>query len=178
VVVVLLATTQPFVDSRVALLVLPVAGALGIAFWRSTRNLHGHARAGAELIASTLSAHLAPEETVRLTQALDRVSVAVPGLGEPTPIRIGPASPAVGQSLAALNLRALTGAMVLAVGREDGAVIAPSGAEVLRSGDILAVVGSAQAVAAALDLLGTDEHQARVTRTMVRIPTSGEDAID
>ncbi|MBI3983559.1 MAG: cation:proton antiporter [Gemmatimonadetes bacterium] len=173
VVVILLATTQPFVDSRVALLVLPVAGALGIAFWRSTRNLHGHARAGAELIASTLSAHLAPEETASLSQGLNRVSVAVPGLGEPTPIRIGPASPAVGKSLAALNLRALTGATILAVGRDEGAVIAPSGSEVLRERDILAVAGSAQAVAAALDLLGTGERHARVTRTAVETPPSG-----
>lgn len=172
VVILLLAVTQPFVDSRVAFLVLPVAGMLGIAFWRSTRNLHGHARAGAELIASALSAHLAPAETATLSQALDRVSVAVPGIGEPTAIRIGPRSPAVGKSLAALNLRALTGATILAVGRDAGAVIAPSGAEVLRERDVLAVAGSEQAVAAALELLGSDEQHARTTQTMVAIPAA------
>lgn len=173
VVVILLAATQPFVDSRVALFVLPVAGALGVAFWRTTRNLYGHARAGAEMIASTLSAHLAPEEPASLSQALSRVSVAVPGLGDPTPIRIGPASPAVGRTLADLNLRALTGATVLAVGREEAPVIAPSGAEVLRARDILAVAGSQQAIAAALELLGADQRHARVTRTAVEIPETG-----
>lgn len=162
----LLAVTGPFVDSRVALIVLPLAGALGVAFWRSTRDLYGQARAGAELITATLSSHLGREPAV-LTGALQRVSAQLQGLGEPTPIRIGPGSPAVGHTLAELNLLARTGATVLAVGREGHPVIAPGGGEVVRANDILAIAGSHQAVADALALLGAEQRHARVTTTAV-----------
>lgn len=164
----LLAATGPFVDSRVALLVLPVAGAMGVAFWRSTRDLYGRARAGAELIASTLSSHL-EREPAALSGALHRVSSQLQGLGEPTPIRIGPGSPAVGRTLGELNLLARTGATVLAVGREGHPVIAPGAGEVVRANDILALVGSQQAVGEALALLGAGERHARVTTTAVAL---------
>jgi CPA2 family monovalent cation:H+ antiporter-2 len=58
----------------------------------------------------------------------------------------------VGRSLAELDLRAKTGASVLAVVREGhGAAAAPY--EALRPGDVLAVTGSEEAVVEARQLL-------------------------
>ena len=51
-------------------------------------------------------------------------------------------SPAVGKTLAELNLRGLTGATVLAIRRGEEAVLVPSGHERLMVGDVLAVAGT------------------------------------
>ena len=61
---------------------------------------------------------------------------------------------AVGKTLAELNVRGLTGATVLAVTRQDGAVTIPTAHEVLREGDRLALAGTREAVEAAQRLLG------------------------
>jgi CPA2 family monovalent cation:H+ antiporter-2 len=62
-------------------------------------------------------------------------------------------SPAVGRSLAELNLRGRTGATVLAISRGAEAIVAPGAAERLRSGDVLGVTGTEEAVAAARAIL-------------------------
>ena len=56
---------------------------------------------------------------------------------------------AVGQSLAQLNLRARTGATVLAISRGEGGFATPQPHEPLRAGDILALAGSDDAIASA-----------------------------
>jgi CPA2 family monovalent cation:H+ antiporter-2 len=77
----------------------------------------------------------------------------MPGLGVPVPVRLDEASVAVGKTLAQLNLRGITGASVLAIARGEGGVIVPMASEVLRSGDVLALAGTRDAIAAATDLL-------------------------
>jgi len=62
-------------------------------------------------------------------------------------------SPAVGKTLAELNLRGVTGATVLAVTREGGGVVVPTAQERLRAGDVLALAGSHEAIDAAKKLL-------------------------
>ena len=64
-------------------------------------------------------------------------------------MRLVAASPAVGRTLAELNLRGLTGATVLAIQRGDAGLLVPTAREVLAAGDVLALAGTQEAVEAA-----------------------------
>jgi CPA2 family monovalent cation:H+ antiporter-2 len=79
--------------------------------------------------------------------------VLLPGLGEPTPVRLEATSPAIGRTLAELNLRGLTGATVLAIHRGEEGISFPTAKEVLKEGDIVALAGTHEAVEAARGLL-------------------------
>ena len=152
----LVLVTQPFLPPfwlAAAFAVLMLA--LGIAFWRSAANLHGHARAGAEMIVAALS-HQMAAEPAQLERAAERVHSMLPGMGEPVPLRIPATSAAAGRTLAELNLRGLTGATVLAIVREGEQIAVPTARETVRAGDVLAVAGSRDAIDAARTLLGAD----------------------
>ena len=86
---------------------------------------------------------------------MDAVRRLLPGLGEPTAVRLATGSASVGRSLADLNLRGLTGATVLAITRGEQGVLVPGAQEVLQPGDVLALAGSHAAVEAATHLLGS-----------------------
>ena len=150
----ILALTQPFLHGleTAAALTLLLA-VLGIAFWRSATNLQGHVRAGAQAIVERLARQLEPAPGAAPTgdppPDLDRL---LPGLGAPVPVTLDAASPAVGQTLAGLNLRAATGATVLAIVR-GGAGVVPSADEPLRAGDTLALAGTRDALSSARQLL-------------------------
>jgi CPA2 family monovalent cation:H+ antiporter-2 len=148
-----LALTQPFVSGWIS---APILGGLlvllGVLFWRSATNLQGHVKAGAQVIVETLVAQ-ARRRGPADEAALQAVNALLPGLGAPVPVRLEAGSPAVGKTLAQLGVRGTTGASVLAIARGDAGVIVPSAAEVLRAGDILAVAGTHEAVAAAVELL-------------------------
>ena len=81
---------------------------------------------------------------------LDRL---LPGLGAPLPVTLDAGSPGVGRTLAQLNLRAVTGATVLAIVR-GGAGVLPTAGEPLHAGDVLALAGTQEALAAARAALG------------------------
>jgi CPA2 family monovalent cation:H+ antiporter-2 len=66
---------------------------------------------------------------------------------------VAPGSVAIDMSLAQLNLRGRTGATVLAIVRANEQVLVPRGRDMLRAADVLAVAGSADAVAAARILI-------------------------
>jgi monovalent cation:H+ antiporter-2, CPA2 family len=147
-----LALTRPFLPFWVGLSLLALAmGALGIAFWRSARNLEDHVRAGAHLVLETL-VRQAGQPTPPLAP-LDRVSSTLPGLGQLIAVRLEPDSPGVGRSLIDLDLRSLTGASVIAIRSAKGDVAAPTGREELATGDVLSLTGTSEAVAAAATLL-------------------------
>jgi CPA2 family monovalent cation:H+ antiporter-2 len=131
---------------------------LGGAFWRSAANLQGHVRAGAQVIVEALARQAGPGHTHAGSggDALGAFRAMFPGLGEPVAARVRPGSPASGQSLSELGVRGRTGASVLAVSRQDGSVIAPSASERLQEGDLLALSGTREAIASALELLGAD----------------------
>jgi CPA2 family monovalent cation:H+ antiporter-2 len=59
----------------------------------------------------------------------------------------------VGRTLAELDLRGQTGATVLAIQRGSNSVSFPAAREVLQAGDVLALAGTEEAVAAARGLL-------------------------
>ncbi len=157
----LLAVTQPVLGGVYGPLLLALLLALlGFSFWRGAADLEGHVRAGAQALVEALVAqartgvaapaggagHAAPS-------SLGRVRELLPGLGEPTPLRIEAGSPAVGRSLAELNLRGATGATVLVITRGGQGIVVPTAEEVLRAGDVLALAGTHEAIDAARALL-------------------------
>ena len=153
----LVAVTLPFLPSyRFALLPLALVAMPAIAFWRSTMNLQGHAKAGAEVIAMKLGAQMAGNVEAKddsLQDDMQRVREALPGLGEPVSLRVPTASAATERTLAELNLRGVTGATVLAIVRREQTVLVPSGHERVHAGDVLAVAGTEESIAAARELI-------------------------
>lgn len=152
----LLAVTQPFLPRFHGLLV--VLGALlllGIAFWHTATNLQGHMRAGAEIVAEAVGPRHRGEEAA----TLEEVQRLLPGLGTLVPVRIPRGSPAAGLTLAELNLRGRTGAtaVALARGSEDERIVFPTAKVLLREGDLLALSGSHEAIAAATRLIRGDQ---------------------
>lgn len=156
----LLAVTQPVLGGVTApLLFLLVLVLLGFGLWRGAANLHGHVRAGAQTIVDALVAQARKggtesEPDPHAEEAkLARLHGFMPGLGAPTMVTLDASSPALGKSLAALNLRGITGATVLAITRGEQGFVVPTAKEVLRAGDTLALAGTHDAVDAARALL-------------------------
>ena len=151
----LVAVTQPFrpgPQGAGALVMLLVA--LAFAFWRSATNLQGHVRAGAQVIAEVLRSQAAGEgKRPSGRESLAQVETLLPGIGGPVALALSPSSPAIGRSLAQLNVRGLTGATVLEIHRTDEDVLVPGANDVLRGGDVLALAGSREAIEAACRLL-------------------------
>jgi CPA2 family monovalent cation:H+ antiporter-2 len=143
----LAAITQPFVPLGVGLVVLAIVLVPTTMYlWRSTAELHAHVR----------SATLALIEVLRRGASRDDEPVLddlLHGLGDAAPIRLPADAPAVGKTLAQLDLRVATGATVLAIARAGADVTAPTGHEALRAGDTLAVAGPQDAVRRARALL-------------------------
>ena len=152
------AIAQPFFRGTPTIVVLLIAAAiLAIAFWRAARDLHGHARAGAEVIAAILSQQMdGVSSSEQLSRTMERASATLPGLGDPTAFILDPLSASVGKTLSEVNLRGLTGATVLAIFRRGGdtpRAIVPSAREPLHAGDVLTMAGTHEAVAAAREIL-------------------------
>ena len=145
------AITQPFLPGVPLVAVLAVVLlALAVGFWRSATNLQGHVRAGAEAVVEALAAQSrSPGGRAELAD----IHAVLPGIGEPVPFRLEDGSPAVGRTLAQLNLRGRSGATVLAIRRGAGSVVVPGPSEQLRSGDVLALAGTEEAVTLARQLL-------------------------
>src|SRR5687768_3352421 len=150
------AITQPFLPAHQGLAVLAVLTLiLFLALWRNAANLEGHARAGAQIIASALAHQMASADQVSEPDKkwLELANTIVPGLGEPVAITVDPRSLAAGRSLASLNLRGATGATVLAIRRGDEQIPNPLGREIIHAGDLLAVAGERDALAVARGVL-------------------------
>jgi CPA2 family monovalent cation:H+ antiporter-2 len=142
------AVTQPFLPGAPGAAVVAVLLAvLGIAFWRGATGLEGHVRAGAQVMVEALARQARPDG--KKLDPLEQVRALLPGIGEPVAVRLEAGSPGAGRTLAALDLRGLTGATVLAIWRPDGGVLVPGAREELRPGDVLALAGTAEAVEAA-----------------------------
>ena len=152
------AITQPFLPPHQGAFVLTVITVvLLVSLWRNAANLQGHARAGAQIIASALAHQMASTDgAANETKILEDVNTVLPGLGEPVAIRVVPQSIAVGRSLAQLNLRGATGATVLAIKRGEKQIPTPLGREVIQAGDIIAVAGAHDSLAVARALFAPD----------------------
>lgn len=155
----ILLVTEPFLPPFRGAAVLGLGLAfLAIAAWRSARNLDGHVRAGSELLIDAVKSTLPPEghtvemQVPTLEGSADRFATAthmLPGIGMPTPFRVEQGHYGVGKTLAALGLRARTGATVLAITRGGLGIPAPSKTERLEVDDTLVLVGTRDAVDAA-----------------------------
>lgn len=158
----LLAATQPFLPPfQGAAVLLILLAVLGVGFWKSATNLQGHVRAGAQVIVEVLASQGSEGRDTGafpVVEDLRVVEESLPGLGAPQPLRIEAASAAVGKTLVELNLRGLTGATVLAITRQSGAIVSPTGQERLESGDVLAVTGTRPSLDAARALLAPPAH--------------------
>jgi len=143
-----IAVLRPLLGAGYGMALLSVA-VLGLVWhlWRNAGEMETEVRSGAEVLANLLARQSAVEEPGR--QELP----VFPGLesARPCPVEIGSAS--VGRTLAELDLRARTGATVLAIRRGDRNLLLPTGSERLETGDVLALVGSGEAVARGQALL-------------------------
>lgn len=141
------AMTQPFVPPGAGLVVLAVALLpSAMLLWRSGGPLGAHVHSAT----LALVQFLRTDDLGAREPALDDL---LHGLGDATPIRLPSGAPAVGRTLAQIDLRASTGATVLAIAHPDSDVTAPTGREVLSEGDVLAVAGPHEAVEKARALL-------------------------
>lgn len=152
------AITQPFLPPHQGAAVFALLTLiLLLALWRNAANLQGHARAGAQIIASALARQMASSDGASdETKLLQDVNAILPGLGEPVALRVVPESIAVGRSLAELNLRGATGAAVLAIRRGAEQIPTPLGREVIQADDLLAIAGSHDALAVAREIFSPD----------------------
>jgi CPA2 family monovalent cation:H+ antiporter-2 len=157
------AITQPFLPPHQGAFVLALLTLLLLAaLWKNASNLQGHARAGAQIIASALANQMASVDgTSDETTLLEDVNAVLPGLGEPIAIRVVPQSIAVGRSLAELNLRGATGATILAIRRGTQQIPTPLGREVIRADDVVAVAGAHDALAIARAIFAPDISRIR-----------------
>ncbi len=148
----LVAVTQPFLPPLSGLLVLGaiLTLLLGI-LWRRATDLFGHMQAGAEVVVAMLARQSHAEDP-----RVAMVRQLLPGLGDFEPVRVGPASSCAGRTLGALNLRGRTGATVVGLLRGDRQVAWPEAGEVLQAGDLVALTGSHEAIAAATAMLSGD----------------------
>ena len=147
----LLLLTQPFLPPfGGALVLLAILAASAVAFWRSVRDVHGHMRAGAEVIVASLAKQMAAADSDR---ALDEIESQLSGVGNLARVEIR-GGEAAGQTLGELNVRGVTGATVLAILRDSGSVVNPRGGEALRDGDKLILTGTEPALEEARRLLG------------------------
>jgi monovalent cation:H+ antiporter-2, CPA2 family len=162
----LAALTQPFVPGG-AVVVLAALVVLIVVARRRIADLDGHLRAGSELIVELLGRQSAPlvagghghgggtGHTAPLPppEPLAEMGAVMPGLGDLAAVTLPTGGAAVGSSLAQLDLRARTGATVLAIRRGDTGMPAPSPTEPLAAGDVLALAGSDAEILAAREVL-------------------------
>ncbi len=137
----MIAFVQPFVG-RGGVLVGGVVIVLLTVTYRAIVDFNQHVRAGSELILELMHQ---PDPQQQVTQ----IENVLPGFGGLVSVTITPESRALGKSLAELNLRARTGATVLAIARGEGGFATPEPHEPLRAGDVLALAGSDDSVASA-----------------------------
>ena len=135
---------------------------LGALLWRSAAHLQGHAEAGAQLLVSALRHQMSAIETHAEALPIEHAAELLPGMGAPVAVAIAAEHAAAGQTLRALNLRARTGAAVLAITRGEERILIPRGSDTLRAGDVLALAGTRGSVAAAVAQL-TAPRRASVT---------------
>ena len=154
--------TAPFLPplGAVAVLALMVL-ALGIALWRSATNLQGHVQAGSLAILDALGKRSPGAGAGSNALALEQVRELLPGLGDLHPLPISADSPALGLSLGELDLRAHTGATVLALRRGDELINAPGADTRLLDGDVIVLAGSRHAVSEAVEFLAQETLRLR-----------------
>ena len=150
----LVALTQPFLPGfQVAMVLVLGVATLLATLWRDASDLNEHVHAVAQTLLEGL-ANLTHDPTAPHGQpSFDDLGQLLPGIGALARVTLEGESAAVGRTLAELDLRGRTGASVLAIINGADGVTIPTALQRLRTGDVLALSGSAAAVAAAGALL-------------------------
>jgi CPA2 family monovalent cation:H+ antiporter-2 len=142
------AAIQPLIPGG-GIALLGIIAVLAIVTRRSIEDFDKHVHAGSALILEVL----ARQGSENTKPELSEVEKVLPGFQGLTPVTLADGAQAIGKTLAELDLRAKTGASVLAISRESGGIANPRADEPLHSGDVLALAGSDDAIAAARALL-------------------------
>lgn len=154
---VVLAVGVPAIAVLRPLLGIPIGGpvllALVLGFsaylWWTTSAVEDEFRSGTERLATALAERVAlPNDTAPVG-----ATGTLPGLETVERVTLGALDHAVGMTLAELDLRAKTGVTVIAIYREGGRSVLPTGRERLEAGDVLGLVGSPDAIGSALQLI-------------------------
>jgi CPA2 family monovalent cation:H+ antiporter-2 len=141
------AFTQPLLPLGLGVApLLVVMLVLVLYFWRSAAALGGHVRAVTPAIFELLQQRESGTPTPTVGEVL-------PGLEAVRTLTLPPQARAVGRTLGELSVHARTGATVLAVQHGESVEFAPRNDVVLDAGDVVALVGTAEAVDRARALL-------------------------
>lgn len=136
-----IAISRPFLGAWAGGTVVPllvVAGAAALV-WRRAGEVVPESLSAAD----ELSKLLGPEAPAHAPPGAAPTAPPAPGM---VGVRLPAGAPAVGRTLAELDLRAVTGASVVAVGRAGAAVVSPTGHERLCADDLLGLVGAPEAL--------------------------------
>ena len=136
----------PFAGGWVAVALAAVVALTALALWRTAGRTAPEVRTNAELLVDLLA-----RQTT--AGAADSHAEGILGLDRARGVQLGPESYAVGQTLADLDLRAETGATVVAIRDADEAHRLPSGREPLQAGYVLALAGTKAAIDRGRELL-------------------------
>ncbi|MEY2785614.1 MAG: hypothetical protein RL277_1824, partial [Planctomycetota bacterium] len=137
-----LALTEPFLPGFASVGLLALLALLLISMiWRSSADLDGHMRAGAELVLEALAKSGGMPNT-----RMDLVNELLPGVGDVHALSVGEGHPAVGLTLHEAGLGSACGISVVAIQRGSAQLILPGGNERLQAQDRLAITGSDDAV--------------------------------
>jgi CPA2 family monovalent cation:H+ antiporter-2 len=146
---ILMIVTLPFLPAfSVAFLLAVVVAIFGWIVWRGATDLQAHLQAGAQVIVEALSRDSQGHE-----QTVEEMEQLLPGLSNIESIELQEGQSSIGKTLAQLDIHGLTGALVVGILRSGKSVVVPGGNEVLCSGDVLAILGSDDAVEAAKRIL-------------------------
>jgi CPA2 family monovalent cation:H+ antiporter-2 len=163
IIVIALAVVQPFLQPLEGVIVLVLAiVAMGVATWRGVSRTLGQMREAARLIANALALAPAQQMPGNLKEEV------IPGLGAISPLRLQPASSAIGKTIAELNLPSSTGAVVVVIGRDRDGLVVPGDDEVLRVGDVLGLAGPRHAIRAAIEMLAPPRPAQPLTSSTLR----------
>ncbi len=151
---IVVAVTHPFLPNFTGPLILVVfLAGYAVAIWRRASDLDGHVKAGAEVVVAGLARQAHAGALPERLEMPGPVKELLPGIGAPMVVTLGSHSHAVGRTLAELELRGRTGALVLAIARAEESIPVPGPNERLQAGDRLAVAGSHESIEAAERLL-------------------------
>ncbi len=149
----ILTLARPFVPLGMGVAILAVAIAPSLRrLWASGDPLNAHVKSATLVLLETLRSDHPPTDNAQI-DALRHT------LGDAVYLRLDPDSPAVGRSLSELDLRAKTGASVLAIVDQHGDARALQPATKLQAADVLAVAGAQDALLRACEVLGASLHE-------------------
>lgn len=115
--------------------------AAALLVWRAAGQVELETQSGTGQLVARLAARAAPADAPPIAH-----SPPTAGLSALYPVVLAAGDVAVGRTLAEVDLRALTGATVVNIRRDDRAVVLPGGKEVLKVGDVLELTGTANAL--------------------------------